>query len=449
MPYGLLSTGFVPKTLEVIREEINDSLHTAYGPSLDTTDGSALGQFVGIMAEKYAELWELAETVNTSQDPDGATQTSLDALSALTGTTRDAASPSTVTLTLTGIPTTIVTIDSRVSVEITEDEFKTLAAATITILTAWVAATPYTVGTRRTNAGRAYVVITAGTSAGSGGPTTTSSDITDGTVHWRYIGEGTGAVDVAAEAVETGPTVAVSGSINEIETPIAGWQSVINLLDADLGSDIETDEHLRVKRELELSRAGSSPIDAIRAELLDVSGVTNVTVFENDTDVTDVDGIPPHAVEALVQGGDDQDIFDRLLASVAGGIATYGNTTGTATDDAGIDHTVKFTRPTEKLVYVTITIIKDPSAYPLDGDAQVEAAIVAFGDAQATGKNVVSSSVGAQAFSVTGVLDVTSTLISVFPITVPVSSVTIPIAIRELALFDTSRITVIASDGVP
>jgi hypothetical protein len=77
----------------------------------------------------------------------------------------------------------------------------------------------------------------------------------------------------------------------------------------------------------------------------------------------------------------------------------------------------------------------------------VEAAIVAYGDAQATGKNAVSSSLVAQCFTVPGVLEVTSLFIGLAP--APVSTATIPISLRELAVYDTSRITVSTSDGVP
>lgn len=445
--YGLLSTGFSPKTLEIVRTEINEALQTAFGPSIDVSDGSALGQLVGILAEKYAELWELAEAVNSSQDPDLATNTGLDALAALTGTTRDPAAPSTATLTLTGTPTTVVPAGSRASVVTTEAEFETTEEATIATLTAWASGTAYVAGDRRTNASRAYECITSGTSAGSGGPTTTDEDITDNTAHWRYMGEGTGAVDVEAEAVETGPTVAVSGSITEIETPVAGWSSVINLEDADLGSDVESDESLRTKRELELEDAGSSPVNAIRAALLAVEGVESVTVFVNDTDTTDGDGIPPHAVEALVLGGEDQDIFDALLDSVAAGIATHGNTDGTAEDDTGISHDVSFTRPDEVDIWVRVDVTKDPDVFPATGSDLIKAAIVAYGDAQTTGKDVVSSAISAQCFQVAGVLDVTVSYIRTS--SPPIASTTITIDLRELAVFDTSRITVNLSNGTP
>lgn len=55
-------------------------------------------------------------------------------------------------------------------------------------LAAWTTSHVYTLGTRVSNSGNAYQVITAGTSALSGsGPTTTSSSITDGSVVWKYL----------------------------------------------------------------------------------------------------------------------------------------------------------------------------------------------------------------------------------------------------------------------
>jgi lysophospholipase L1-like esterase len=53
--------------------------------------------------------------------------------------------------------------------------------------TAWVSTTAYVVGNTVSNNGYRYMCLTSGTSAGSGGPTTTGTDITDGTAHWTYI----------------------------------------------------------------------------------------------------------------------------------------------------------------------------------------------------------------------------------------------------------------------
>ncbi len=447
MTVGLSATGLTIPSLDEIRDEINSELRAAFGISIDLTDGSLLGAIVAIMAERYAELWELVQAVYSAMDPDAATGTSLESLCALTGTIRDIARPSTVTLTLTGTDTTLVTSGSRAKVPSTGSEFETVADATLATLVAWAPTTAYVIGDRRTNAARSYVCITAGTSAGSGGPTTTAADITDGTAHWRYMGEGAAAADAAAESVDDGPIVATSGSITSITTPVGGWSSVINLLDADLGNTIESDAQLRLRRELELSTAGSATLDAIRAAVLEIDGVTGCRVFHNPTDATDADGVPPHAVEVLVQGGVDQDVFDVLLDVVAAGIRTYGSTSGTSTDAAGTTHDVSFSRPSLVSIYVDVVLVKDPLEYPADGDDQVRLAIVAYGDAQQTGKNVVASAMSAQAFKIDGVLDVTDIDIGTAPS--PPNGTTIQISTRQLAVYDTSRITVAASDGTP
>lgn len=443
----LTSTGLVILSVQEIRDDLNATCRSLFGQSIDLSDSSLMGQYNGILAERLALLEEQVQAVNASQDPDSATGASLDALCAITGTVRNPAAPSEVSLTLTGTPTTLVAEGSRAAVEVTGGEFATLADATITLLTSWAAATPYVVGNRRTNGGNAYIVITAGTSAGSGGPTTEAADITDGTVHWRFLGEGTGAVDADAESAENGAIVAVSGTLTEIVTPVSGWLGVINLLDADLGSAVETDEDLRIRRDLELARAGAATLDAIRADLLELDDVTSVTVFHNPTDTTDGDGVPPHAVEALVQGGDDQDIFDQMLASVAAGIATFGTEDGTSTDSAGVVHDVSFSRPDEIEIYVDITVQVDARLFPLGGDDLVADAIVAAGDEYPTGLDVRASAIVAAAFEVAGVVGAPVVEIGVAPS--PGASTDINITLRQLALFDSSRIVVTVQEVTP
>tara|TARA_R110000765_G_scaffold51611_1_gene104095 strand:+ start:3406 stop:6057 length:2652 start_codon:yes stop_codon:yes gene_type:complete len=58
------------------------------------------------------------------------------------------------------------------------------------IATAWAASTSYAVGAVARNSDRVYECIRAGTSAGSGGPTSTGDSIADNNVTWKYISEG-------------------------------------------------------------------------------------------------------------------------------------------------------------------------------------------------------------------------------------------------------------------
>jgi hypothetical protein len=63
----------------------------------------------------------------------------------------------------------------------------------------WLPLQLYAVGTRVVNGYSTYEAITEGTSAASGGPTGTGTDITDGTVHWSWIAEAVDEVEVPTE----------------------------------------------------------------------------------------------------------------------------------------------------------------------------------------------------------------------------------------------------------
>ena len=504
--YGLTTDGLIVKTLSVIRDELNTRLRDAFGASIKLDDRSVFGQISGIVSEIAALVWELAELVNSSQDPDKASGAALDALCLLTGTLRPAASYSTVTGTLTGTPTTIVTSGAIVKTDSTDVAFVTMADATIDTVDAWVASTAYAVDDRVTSSGNVYQCTTAGTSDTPTGPSDTGSGIVDGTVEWIYLGEGTGAVDVDMRGQETGPREASAGDLIVIDTQIAGWDGVTNLLDATPGRDAATDEELRTLREAELATAGSTPVDALRAELLDIEDVVAVTVFVNNTDATNSDGMPPHSVEALVRGPEspdaafDQTIWDALLAGVAAGIQTHGTIVGTSTDSQSTEHTMKFSRPTNTPIYIRVGITYDDDEYPEDGDDLIKDAIVDWGDAQSTGKDAVPSAIISAAHSIDGVLGVSYVAISDSAIATPTTwaaltayvtgntvinagrvyrcttsgtsaasggpsatgtgitdgsavwahlGETISIGLRYLATYDTSRITVVSTAGTP
>ncbi len=473
--YGLSTEGFLVKTLDILRDEIGAALQQAFGPSIRLDDQSILGQLVGIIAERLALLWELAEVVNSAQDPDSASGAALEQICLLTGTLRPPATYSTVTLTLTGDPTTVVSASQKVRTASTQVEFETRTSVTITALTPWVLGTAYVVGDRVTSNSACFECITAGTSGPGFGPSgdpdyegdadgdgdveaQTADDIEDGTVHWAYLGEGTGAIDVVAAAVTSGPVTAVARDITEIVNTVSGWDNVINVADASTGRAIATDAELRLLREQELASGGSATPNALRAELRKLTEVVSATIFVNNTDSTNSDGLPPHTIEVLVRGPEiqsdefDQLIFDTLLDGVAAGIRTYANPSGnavvgTATDDEGTEHAIEFSRPVEVPIYAVLTVIKDPDTYPDDGDDQIAEAIVEWGDLQNTGKNVVAARIAAAAFEVAGVLDVVTCFIGTAP--APGTSTTIDIDLRELATYDTTRITVNSSDGVP
>lgn len=453
--YGLTPTGFVPKTFEIIVDEIETAWRQRFGASIDTSESTPDGQIIRLIAEREAALWELGEVLYSAWDPDKAIDAALDALCLITGTKRRGATKSTAMLTLTGDDTTNVPQGSRAATASTGVLFETTALQTLVALAAWAPSTGYSVGQRRTNGSspaRCYICITSGTSAGSGGPLTTAADITDGTVHWRYLGDGAAAADILAACIETGPTVAVSGDINEIDTAVSGWSGVINLLDATLGQDRTSNQGLRLLREIELAAGGNSPVPAIRARMFKAPiFATSCHVFYNNTELTDADGVPPKSVEVMLEGGDEDDIAVGIFNSVAGGIGYFGNQTTIVEDDEGTEHTIKWSRPTAVPIYVIITIEVDADEVPGDVVDQVKALIVTYGDddnKNPAGMNVRARRVGSEGIKdIDGVLNFTTCYIGTAP--GPASEASIAIALRERATYDTSRITVNVTPVTP
>lgn len=440
----LLDTGLLIQTVDEIREEINQLLYGIYG-NIDLTDEDPLGQFIGILAERELLIQQQMQVIYNARDVDKNTGASQDSTAAITGSARKKAKPSTAVLSLTGSDGTSIPALSEVSVDGSGARYITQVDQLLSDVNVWLSSTVHVVGQIASNSGNVYICTVAGTSAASGGPATEDAAIVDGTITWRFVGNGTAlASDVEAKSSDNGPIAGLSGTITVIETVLSGWESVINLLDVDLGQDIETDEVFRLRRDREVALAGNSTVPAMYAALSDIPDVDSVRNFWNNSSVTDSDGVPPHGLEALVIGGVDQDIINALGENLSGGTATYGTVSGTWEDPEGNSHTISFSRTTDTDIYVEVTLTYNSDTYPSDGDTQIQAAIAA--GSKGVGFDVVSSAIKALCFSVEGVLDVSLAYIGLSAS--PVSETTLSIGSRELGVFDTSRVTVNSSEGV-
>ncbi len=394
LPFGVTTFGFVSKDLDTIRAELDEGLRAAFG-NVNTAAGP-FHQLREFWANRERTLWELAESTYAAPDPDMATGDSLDAVGAITDNDREAADESRVTLTLSLDATITVPAGSIVSVTGQPSvRFVTLADVT----------------------------------------STTAGD---------YPAE--------AECEETGPIAAAAGTLEVIETPVSGWTAVTNALDAVPGTDLETDPVYRARRRDEVARQGTGPADAIRADLLDLDDVVSVSVTLNDTDAT-VDGLPPHSFEAIVYDGSEAGttvtaatIAQRIWDVKPAGIETYGNTSGTAVDALGIDRVVRFSRPVVRPVYLDVVASVHSSLgwNATTGPDAIKAAVVTEGRARfTTGKDVIRTRLFAPPLGVDGVHDVTALELG-FTAS-PSGTINLAIAPRELATFDTSRVTVTAN----
>jgi uncharacterized phage protein gp47/JayE len=312
MAFGVTDSGFVIKRLVDILPEIKAAIWAAteWGSGANLEPDSPIGQLVGIFAEREALIWELAEAIYNAAYPQNAEGTALDNVCDIIGITRTPATYSTVELTLGGTPGTVITAGAVVSVEGSGERF--LLDAPVTI-------------------------------SGSG------------TVQGQFTAENSGEVRANA------------GTLNQVDTLIPGWTSATNADDATIGTAIETNAELRLRRLQSPQIIGASTVNSMQSRLRQqVDNVTDAVVIENDTDYTDAEGRPPHSVHCILSGGLDQDIADKIWETKAGGVGTHGSTTVTVTDSQGYEHDIKFDRAVDVniwfLVQLTVTSAFDQGA---------------------------------------------------------------------------------------
>lgn len=439
---GVLPEGFKGRTLDECYELVKAALRARLGQGLAFLPDSPETFLAGIMAEMLGELWAAAGGLWQGFDPDASQDAALDSLCALTGTERLQATASTTTLLLSGSAGTLVPAGKVVSVAGVGTRFDTTVAATLASSPAWASAHTYAVGAVVTHGGNVYVCALGG-SSGVTGPSGTTSPQADGGVAWRYVGPGAAHASAPATCEALGPLPGPAYTLTSIETPVAGWQGVANPADALLGRSVEEDASLRIRRRRDLRAQGSASPDAIRGRLLDpdvIDGVTSCTVFENVTGTTNSDGVPPHSIEALVEGGEDAAIRLVLWAAKAAGIRTYGTTLGTVVDASGNTQPVAFSRPVLVQVYAsaTVNLTPDAPADDVEALAQLKAAVVAYGQGLQVGRNVVPSKLSGSMTALSWVDGVEGLTLGTTPS--PVGTNTIPIATRQRASFDSTRL---------
>ena len=457
MAFGITSAGFIPKTIADVRSSLRTAWRNVFGVAVNVDPRSRNGQEIDIFSAAIAEVWALGESIYHALDPGGAGGQLLDNLVGISGLTRKAPTKTQLVdgLVLTGLAATVIAAGKVASTEGLGQRFVTLEVGTLALAGDWSALADGTVVAAGAfywrndgSADRVYRVMVGGNiGTPKENPSGTASAITCGAATLAYMGDGKSYDVVSAQAEETGPIPAFAFSVTAIETPVTNWQGVNNPNDhTRLGTNLETDPALRIRREQSVAKPGRSPIDDMRAELLDLDGVTSCTIFENASDAT-VDNLPPKSIEVLIEGGADQAITDTIGSTKTAGGETIGTTSGTYVDTHGDSHTLKHSRPELVSIWVTVPLVKDPNVYPTDGDAQVKDLIVELGDALGLGRDVVASQLESFVWQIPGVLDVGPILIRTS--SPPIASTTIVLSARQRASFDTSRTTVNATNGTP
>jgi uncharacterized phage protein gp47/JayE len=392
--YGITASGFVLKSFEDIITDMKAEAQVQFGNDIDLSATSPLLMFINVVAAEQALLWQQLEEAYYAGYLDSASGTNLDNIIVLLGFVRRAAIKATGSVTFTGTNGTVIPANSEIQTAGSSPVvFKTDAVATI-----------------------------SGTTA---------------------------AVNITAKVAGAAGNVAAN-TISVMTAPISGISAVNNSAIISGGVDVETDEQFRNRFKLSLSTSGAATVDAIRAGVIGVTGVTSCSMEENDTvtDNTGSGGLPPKSFRVSVLGGTDNAVAQGIFDNKPAGIQSYGTSSGTATANDGTTYTINFRRPTDVQIYVDV-VLTTGATFPTDGLTQVETAIISYiggTDANAVlhlglgiGDDVIFNEVVSAVMGIEGVLDA---VVKTAKTATPTGTTNIVIAATEKAGTTTVKCTV-------
>ena len=196
-----------------------------------------------------------------------------------------------------------------------------------------------------------------------------------------------GSISVTVIAQNKGAIFAPSGTINSIFNPQLGWQTFVSTVAATVGSPIESDATLRQRQGVSTALPALAIIRSISGSIGNVIGVQRFHVYENDTGITDANGIPSHSLSAVISGGSSADIANAIRLKKPPGIQTYGTTSVIVYDSAGLPVTINYFILGNIEIYISLTIKALPGYVSTTG-ALIIAAIQAYLNSLAIGQSV-------------------------------------------------------------
>ena len=333
--YGMTLAGFIPKRLADIQNDMNASIalivdpHTGEYPFQNVTDDAVLQQVVGVFASALEEAWEAAYEASVQFDPQKNTGAGQSGTVQLNAITRKAGTKTILTFDLTGTPGVLVPAGALIASASGETAYALQENVIF----------PAVVEGQRTS------------------HTTARGGCTE------------------YGAFDPGP-----GTVNTIQTPVAGWFNASNTATESVGPAQETDEELRKRQQRSTQLTSYRQIDAIYASVLAVEGVTYCRAYQNATAYpVDDRGIPFKEVAVVAEGGDPAAITDALFLRFPVGVIGHGSISITKYDQQGVGYPISFSRPTPIPVYVNVIVeITNRSEFPDNGIQLIKEAIVAY-----------------------------------------------------------------------
>lgn len=161
---------------------------------------------------------------------------------------------------------------------------------------------------------------------------------------------------VTAVADRPGDITAAANTVTRINSPTRGWQTVNNPEAATVGSPVETDPMLRVRQAISTALPAKSAFESLVGAVAAIEGTNRYRGYENKTTGDDERGIPKNAVALVVEGGDVAEIARVIYKKATPGTITYGTSSEPYIDEAGVSHSIYFSRPRQVPVQVVVRV---------------------------------------------------------------------------------------------
>ena len=467
--YGLSRDGFKRKRLPEIKSDIFQRFEDTTGVTVEKGSNSIIGVLVGVIGYEIADMWTSLEDTYNAMYPNTAENVSLSNAAGLAGILPRPATGSIAVLTCYGKDGTFIPSGTEVSsssdstivyasvddANISIDNFSVL---NFEIVGEVATGNLYSINingvvsqyTARLGDSKSAVLVALSSQLQSLN-TNTMNDVltitTDYTNSARLV-EYSGLTltklgsPIRFECETLGAIDSPVGTITQLIDTISGFESAINDVPVSVGNNADTDETLRQRWSASLYNRGSANIQAVRSRVLDCIGVTKAVVIENVGDTVDEDGLLPHSIEVIVQGGDNEDIANAIYYTKSGGIQTNGTQVVEIRDAlTSKTYPIRFNRPTNKPIYVKVDVYDyTEETWSSENVQLIKQAIVDYGNKLSFGENVILQRFYGPIYSSTQGIGRLEVQMSTDGVSYGVSNV--PISIREFATFNIVNIEV-------
>jgi uncharacterized phage protein gp47/JayE len=468
---ALTNEGYKVKRLAEIKRDFALSLTNKFGP-VNVEADSVIGQLQGIWAEALANLYEQAQNTYHAMYPFSAEGSDLDGAVSYVGIRRIAAAPTQVIAAVYGRESTLLKggalasdgnkryqsagdsvisrancIDGIVDIDLREEHQYSLNINGIIYhyyskIGDTVDQIMNEIGSQLDSEKLLYSI------SGQQLRITAKDGVTAFAIS---TGEGFNLTKIGSPArfvaEDSGRQILPTGALNEIVTPRSGWDGVGNLVAGSVGRERETDEELRIRFEKSREVVGSATVRALRARLMQEANVREVNIFENRSGEVSDDGIPGHAIEAVVAGGDNQKVAETLWKYKPAGIETHGSLSFIVKDDNSDGQQIRFSRPQTKLAWIKVSVNKLYEEETLSDDVitSIRQAIVQFGNQLNVGEDIILQRFFGPVYQNThgiGAITIEAALTDTIEQRPEYQMANLPIGRSEIALFDLERVEV-------